>query len=82
MSASRSHPPGVRTASQLVARGEVTCPQVYAATLVLARLHDRGVGFALTLENMCQVLGYIDAIRPPASHRWRQARRAGSARSA
>lgn len=55
-----------RTASQLVASGEVTRRQVYAATLALARLHDRGVGFALGLEDMCEVLGYVGASRRPA----------------
>lgn len=55
-----------RTASQLVASGEVSPRQVYAATLALARLHDRGVGFALSLEDMCEVLGYVRAGRRPA----------------
>ncbi|MGE3856898.1 MAG: hypothetical protein AB7G21_08060 [Dehalococcoidia bacterium] len=54
-----------RTASQLVASGEVTREQVYAATLALARLHDRGVGFTLGIEDMCEVLGYLGASRRP-----------------
>lgn len=56
---------GRRTASQLVASGEVTREQVYAATLALARLHDRGVGFTLGIEDMCEVLGYIGSSRRP-----------------
>jgi hypothetical protein len=55
-----------RTASQLVTSGEVTREQVYAATLALARLHDRGVGFALGIEDMCEVLGYLGSSRRPA----------------
>lgn len=54
-----------RTASQLVASGEVSREQVYAATLALARLHDRGVGFTLGIEDMCEVLGYIGSSRRP-----------------
>ena len=56
-----------RTASQLVASGEVTSRQVYAATLTLARLQDRGIGFALTIEDMCEVLGYVRPGRRPAA---------------
>lgn len=56
-----------RTASELVASGEATRRQVYAATLVLARLHDRGMAFALTLEDMCEVPGYIAPSRRPAA---------------
>ena len=54
-----------RTASELVASGEVTREQVYAATLALARLHDRGVGHRLGIEDMCEVLGYVGASRRP-----------------
>ena len=60
-----------RTASQLVASGEVSAEQVYAATLVLAKLHDRGVARALTVEEMCEVLGYVGESRPPRVHRTR-----------
>ena len=56
-----------RTASALVESGKVSPEQVYAATLVLARLHDRGVGFSLTLEDMCEVLGYLGKGRRPAT---------------
>ena len=57
--------PGRRTASQLVASGEVTREQVYGATLALARLHDRGVGFRLGIEDIGEVLGYLGASRRP-----------------
>lgn len=56
-----------RTASELVEGGKVSPEHVYAATLVLARLHDRGIGFALTLEDMCEVLGYLGEGRRPAA---------------
>ncbi len=57
-----------RTASDLIASGAVSPAHVYAATLVLARLQDRGIGFALTLEEMCEVLGYLgQGRRPPAA---------------
>lgn len=55
------------TAADLVATGTVSAQQAYAATLVLARLHDRGVGRTLTLEDICEVLGYTGNSRRPAS---------------
>ena len=55
------------TAADLVATGAVSAQQAYSATLVLARLHDRGVGRTLTLEEMCEVLGYLGDGRRPAS---------------
>ena len=55
------------TASDLVATGRVTAQQAYAATIVLARLHDRGVARSMTLEDMCEVLGYIGDGRRPKS---------------
>ncbi len=58
-----------RTASQLVASGEVSAEQVYAATLVLAKLQDRGVALAFTVEEMCEVLGYAGKSRPPSVRR-------------
>ncbi|MFA7249646.1 MAG: hypothetical protein WC273_08440 [Dehalococcoidia bacterium] len=69
MVASAKRAPDRRTASQLVASGEVTRRQVYAATLALARLHDRGVAFSLSLEDMCEVLGYVRPGRRPARMR-------------
>jgi hypothetical protein len=48
---------------ELVESGEVSGGQVYAAALVLSRLQDRGVGRDLTVEDICQVLGYM---REPA----------------
>lgn len=53
------------TAADLVAAGVVTAQQAYAATLVLARLHDRRVALSMTLEEMCEVLGYLGAGRRP-----------------
>ena len=52
---------------RLVAVGTVTAQQAYAATLVLARLHDRRVALTMTLEEMCEVLGYLGAGRRPKS---------------
>ncbi len=65
-----------RTASELVASAGVSRRHVYAATLVLARLNDRGVGFSLTLEDMCEVLGYLGGSRRPAHVEPRPMRRA------
>jgi hypothetical protein len=48
-----------RTSSELIRSGEVTREQVYAAALVLARLQDRGVALRLTVEDVCEVLGYV-----------------------
>lgn len=53
------------TAADLVATGVVTAQQAYAATLVLARLHDRRVALSMTLEEMCEVLGYVGDGRRP-----------------
>ena len=47
-----------RTGAQLLASGEVRREQLYAAALVLARLQDRGAARDLTIEEMCEVLGY------------------------
>lgn len=55
------------TAADLVATGTVSAQQAYAATLVLARLHDRGVGRTLTLEDICEILGYTGNSRRPPS---------------
>jgi len=55
------------TAADLVALGAVTPQQAYAATLVLTRLHDRGVALTMTLEEMCEVLGYLGDGRRPKS---------------
>ncbi len=55
------------TVADLVATGRVTAQQAYAATLVLARLHDRGVALHMTIEEMCEVLGYLGDGRRPAS---------------
>lgn len=55
------------TAADLVATGTVSAQQAYAATLVLARLHDRGVARTLTLEDICEVLGYTGNSRRPTS---------------
>lgn len=55
----------VPTAADLVATGVVTAQQAYAATLVLARLHDRRVALSMTLEEMCEVLGYLGTGRRP-----------------
>lgn len=57
----------VPTAADLVAAGSVTPQQAYAATIVLARLHDRRVALTMTLEEMCEVLGYLGAGRRPKS---------------
>jgi hypothetical protein len=55
------------TATDLVATGRVSAQQAYAATLVLARLHDRGVALNMNIEEMCEVLGYLgDGRRPSA----------------
>ena len=62
--ATRRHAP---TAADLVATGAVSAQQAYSATLVLARLHDRGVGRTMTLEEMCEVLGYLGDGRRPAA---------------
>lgn len=64
-SASRSR--ATPTAADLVASGAVTAQQAYAATLVLARLHDRGIGLTMTLEDICEVLGYLGDGRRPAA---------------
>jgi len=53
------------TAADLVAAGVVTAQQAYAATIVLARLHDRHVALSMTLEEMCEVLGYVGGGRRP-----------------
>lgn len=57
----------VSAAADLVAAGIVTAQQAYAATLVLARLHDRRVALTMTLEEMCEVLGYAGNGRRPKS---------------
>ncbi len=60
-------PRSAPTAADLVATGAVTPQQAYAATLVLARLHDGGVALHMTLEEMCEVLGYLgEGHRPKA----------------
>lgn len=61
------HARGAPTAADLVATGRITPQQAYAATLVLARLHDRGVAHYMTIEEMCEVLGYLGDGRRPAS---------------
>lgn len=80
-------PTGVRrprTASELVTAGRVTAEQAYAASLVLARLHDHGMAHTLTLEEMCEILGYAGTGRRPKGvprdrHAPRQARGRGLA---
>ena len=71
-------------AADLVATGRIPPQQAYAATLVLARLHDRGAALYMTIEEMCEVLGYLgDGRRPKAVPKNRVApmhtRRPGSA---
>ena len=56
---------GDRCACELVSSVTVSAEHVYAATLVLARLQDRGVAFSLTLEEMCEILGYLGDGRRP-----------------
>ena len=51
----------------LLESGEVSERDLYHAAIALARLHDRGVGGALTLRDMCEVLGYLPPRRPAAS---------------
>lgn len=48
-----------RTSADLIRSGEITREQAYAATLVLARLQDRGVARRLTIADVCEVLGYL-----------------------
>ncbi len=48
-----------RTSAQLLTSGDVGREQLYAAALVLARLQDRGVAGDLTIEEMCEILGYV-----------------------
>ena len=48
-----------RVSADLIRSGEVTREQVYAAALVLARLQDRGIAHRLTVEDICEVLGYL-----------------------
>lgn len=55
---------GRRGCSELVDSGEVSGEQVYAAALVLSRLQDRGAGRELTVEDICQVLGYLGEPEP------------------
>ncbi|TAK75591.1 MAG: hypothetical protein EPO16_08645 [Dehalococcoidia bacterium] len=43
----------------------MTPQQAYAASIVLARLHDRRIGLSMTLEDMCEVLGYLGEGRRP-----------------
>lgn len=63
----RPHERRTPTAADLVATGRVTPQQAYAASIVLARLHDRHIGLSMTLEEMCEVLGYLgDGRRPEA----------------
>ncbi len=57
----RSHRRGC---SELVESGDVSGEQVYAAALVLSRLQDRGAGRELTVEDICQVLGYLGEPEP------------------
>jgi hypothetical protein len=57
----RNHPHpgrGRRTSAQLLTSGDVDPQQLYAAALVLAGLQDRGAAADLTIEEMCEVLGY------------------------
>jgi len=53
-----------RSAAELLADGEVGRRQLYAAALVLARLQDRGAARDLTIEDVCEVLGYLRVPRP------------------
>ena len=48
-----------RSSAELLADGEVGRRQLYAAAIVLARLQDRGVARNLTIEDICEVLGYL-----------------------
>lgn len=61
----RPHERCTPTAADLVATGRVTPQQAYAASIVLARLHDRRIGLSMTLEDMCEVLGYLGDGRRP-----------------
>ncbi len=48
-----------RMSADLIRSGDVTREQVYSAALVLSRLQDRGIALQLTVEDVCEVLGYI-----------------------
>ena len=48
-----------RSGAQLLANGDIDRAQLYAAALVLARLQDRGVAHDLTIDDMCEILGYV-----------------------
>lgn len=47
--------------------GTITPQQVYAAPIVLDRLRDRRVGRTMTLDAMCEVLGYLGNGRRPST---------------
>jgi hypothetical protein len=55
-----------RTALELVRSGDVTEAEAYYAAVVLERLQDRGTAHDLTLEEMCEVLGYCGENHRPA----------------
>ncbi len=67
----QSRPQQGRTARDLVQSGEVTASEAYYAAVVLERLQDRGIGRALTLEDVCEILGYCGDNRPPPTTRHR-----------
>lgn len=48
-----------RMSADLIRSGDVTREQVYSAALVLSRLQDRGIALQFTVEDICEVLGYI-----------------------
>ena len=50
-----------RTSAQLLADGALRREQLHTAALVLARLQDRGIGRALDVCDMCEVLGYVES---------------------
>ena len=53
-----------RNGAQLLASGEIDRGQLYAAAIVLARLQDRQTGHDLTIEDMCEILGYLRKPEP------------------